>query len=133
LAGFAQHEEAGVVFGSRTLNKGISISALAATVGLSAFLASESAWACEGIGCVGDAIGQGVQTTGQAVGKGVEVTGHAVGAGVHATGHVVKRGAEATGHVVRRGAQATGHVANKGVHAIGNAAVGTEKAVTGQQ
>ena len=66
---------------------------------------SPAAIACEGVGCVGQAVGQGMRETGHAVQKGARVTGNAVGHGLRATGHVVEGGVRATGHAL----SAAGH------------------------
>ena len=79
--------------------------ALAAVIGFAALLAgAPPALACEGLGCVGQTVGEGVHDTGVVLEKGVRVTGHAIERGADATGHVVEQGA----HAVGEGVQETG-------------------------
>ncbi len=119
----SQHEEATLAFRFQTLQRArASGVALAAAIGLAAVCANAPfALACEGLGCVGQAVGEGVHDTGVALDKGARVTGHAI-----------ERGARATGHVVKRGARATGHVVEHGAHAVGEGVQETGKALTGQ-
>ena len=85
--------------------------ALVGAIGLAAAFASlDRAHACDGFGCVGDTIGQGVHDTGVAVERGARFTGHAV---------------ERAGTAVRGGVRATGHAAGTVAHDTG-------KVVTGQ-
>jgi hypothetical protein len=92
-----------------------SAASLIAAVGLVAVIAgAERASACDGIGCVGQAIGQGARETGAAIGEGVQKSGHAV-----------ERGAVGVGHVVDKGVDATGR-------ALGDAGHSVDRAVTGQ-
>jgi hypothetical protein len=89
--------------------------ALVGAIGLAAaFVSLDRAHACDGFGCVGDTIGQGVHDTGVAVERGARFTGQ-----------VVERGAYGVGTAVRGGVRATGH-------AVGTVTHDTGKVVTGQ-
>ena len=96
-------------------HNGVSATSLIAAVALSAALANaDRALACDGVGCVGQAIGEGAHEVGAAIGEGAQMTGHAV-----------ERGAAGAGGVVVKGVDATGR-------ALGDAGRSVDKAVTGQ-
>ena len=85
--------------------------ALIGAIGLAAvFAALDRARVCEGAGCVGDAIGQGIALK---VG-GERLTGYVAGRGAHGVGAAVESGVRATGR------------------AVGEVADNTSKAATGQ-
>jgi hypothetical protein len=91
-----------------------SLAFLGALGRAAAFVSLDRAQACDGFGCVGDTLGQGVHDTGVAVERGARFTGQ-----------VVERGAYGVGTAVRGGVRATGH-------AVGTVTHDTGKVVTGQ-
>jgi hypothetical protein len=82
-------------------------------IGLSAvFAALDRARVCEGPGCVGDAIGQGVHDTAVALkGSDDRFTGYATGRGAHGVGVAVESGVQATARAVGEVADNTSKVA----------------------
>ena len=92
----------------------MSAASLVAAVGLAAMIAgADRAAACDGVGCVGQAIGEGVHETGVGIGR------------RRATGHVVEKGAVGVGGAVQKGVNTTGR-------ALGDAGHSVDRAVTGQ-
>ncbi len=81
---------------------------LIAAIGLGgAMLAPDRALACDGLGCVGQAIDTGVRDTGVAIQKGAQATGHVMERGAHDLGTGVKNGVQGAGHAVDDVGQAT--------------------------
>ncbi len=89
--------------------------AAACLFGLAFVADAGPAAACEGVGCVGKAIGQGVGGAGAAIGEGASAAARGVEKGAHGVGVGVEKGVNATGK------------------ALGDAGRGVDRAVTGSQ
>ncbi len=86
---------------------------LIAAVGLGGTMVGmDRARACDGLGCVGQAIGHGVRDTGVAIQRGAQATGHVVERGAYDLGTGVQEGVQGAGHAVDDVGQATSRAVN---------------------
>jgi hypothetical protein len=86
---------------------------LIGAVGLGgAMVGVDRARACDGLGCVGQAIDHGVRDTGAAIQRGAQATGHVMERGAYDLGTGVQEGVQGAGHAVDDVGQATSRAVN---------------------